>query len=250
MQAVKLNSMWHDILKLRDFYHGNVGRTVRRALRPLVEAWLPTEGYVLGIGYTQPYMKPQIDNPHASILMPARMGVVHWPQGHENRTLMAWENRLPYADGTFDTIFIAHALEYSGNPQALLQEVWRVLKPHGRAVVMVPNRRSPWCRIELPLSPFVRGHPYSSRELHKLLRLSHFKINQAVYGLYVPPTTRGWLLRAHRTFDKMGQRWWPLLGGIILVEAQKDMYGMRVQRTTVKAEQIGVAIPAVSYTRL
>lgn len=237
--------MWHDILKLRDFYHGPTGRVVRRVLRPYVEAWLKPEGHVLGIGYVQPYMKHQIDNPYASIVMPARMGVMPWPQGHDNRTAMAWETRLPYADNSFDSIFIAHALEYTGDAQILLNEVWRVLKPQGRVLVMVPNRRSPWCRIELPLSPFVRGHPYSSRELHKILRLNHFTVEQAVYGLYVPPTTRGWLLSAHRTFEKMGQRWWPLLGGVMLVEARKDMYGMRVQRTNTEAEQLAVAVPAV-----
>lgn len=237
--------MWHDILKLRDFYHGSVGRVVRRVLRPYVENWLKPEGYVLGIGYVQPYMKHQIDNPHAHILMPARMGVMHWPQGHDNRTLMAWEHHLPCADNSIDTVFIAHTLEYVGDPQALLNEAWRVLKPQGRLLLMVPNRNSPWCRVELPLSPFVRGHPYSSREVHKLLRVCHFTVNQAIYGLYVPPTTRGWLLGAHVTFEKIGQRWWPLLGGVMLIEARKDMYGMRVQRTNAEGEQIGVAVPAI-----
>ena len=47
----------------------------------------------------------------------------------------------PFADGAFDLVFLNHALEHVGDVVAVMNEVHRVLKPEGRAVIQVPYFR-------------------------------------------------------------------------------------------------------------
>lgn len=46
---------------------------------------------------------------------------------------------LPYPDSSFDTLYILGSLEHFPDMEAAVREMHRVLRPRGRAVVMVPN---------------------------------------------------------------------------------------------------------------
>jgi SAM-dependent methyltransferase len=48
--------------------------------------------------------------------------------------------QLPFPDNTFDTILSHEVLEHVGNDRLAAQEMVRVLRPGGRAVIFVPNR--------------------------------------------------------------------------------------------------------------
>ena len=50
--------------------------------------------------------------------------------------------RFPYADGSIDAVFAAQALEHTPEPERVLDEIARVLKPGGHAVITVRNRWS------------------------------------------------------------------------------------------------------------
>lgn len=47
---------------------------------------------------------------------------------------------LPYPDHEFDAVFYYHVIEHVDDPQGSLQEIRRVLKPHGELFVGTPNR--------------------------------------------------------------------------------------------------------------
>jgi SAM-dependent methyltransferase len=47
----------------------------------------------------------------------------------------------PFADNTFDVILMNHALEHVGDVVATMEELHRILKPGGRAVLQVPYFR-------------------------------------------------------------------------------------------------------------
>jgi SAM-dependent methyltransferase len=49
--------------------------------------------------------------------------------------------RLPFAAGAFDAVVLDNVLEHVSRPQALLDEIRRVLKQGGRAIVGVPGER-------------------------------------------------------------------------------------------------------------
>lgn len=49
---------------------------------------------------------------------------------------------LPFADGSFDLVFAHGVVQYTSDPQRLVDEVRRVLKPGGEAIFQVYNRVS------------------------------------------------------------------------------------------------------------
>jgi len=49
---------------------------------------------------------------------------------------------LPFADATFDLVYAHGVVQYTANPQALVDECYRVLKPGGTAIFQVYNRVS------------------------------------------------------------------------------------------------------------
>jgi ubiquinone/menaquinone biosynthesis C-methylase UbiE len=51
---------------------------------------------------------------------------------------------MPYPDASFDAIYSVSCLEHTQDPQAVLSEMVRVLKPNGVAVVNFPNYGSWW----------------------------------------------------------------------------------------------------------
>jgi ubiquinone/menaquinone biosynthesis C-methylase UbiE len=50
--------------------------------------------------------------------------------------------QMTYADNTFDIVYAHGVLQYTPDPNAMVAEIHRVLKPDGHAIVMVYNRYS------------------------------------------------------------------------------------------------------------
>jgi SAM-dependent methyltransferase len=74
---------------------------------------------------------------------------------------------LPWPDGTFDYVFTIGCLHHTGDLRRSVEEVHRVLKPGGRAVVMLYNRSS-FRRIALGLRNRLKG--MSGREAEAAFR--------------------------------------------------------------------------------
>ena len=51
---------------------------------------------------------------------------------------------LPMADNTFDTIIMNDAMEHVDNPEAVLEECYRVLKPNGKLYINFPPYHHPY----------------------------------------------------------------------------------------------------------
>jgi len=163
--------MWMDAVDLREFYATTTGRVARSVIRQnLRQMWPNVTGLdVLGVGYTTPYLglfRPEAMRTVAA--MPARQGVLHWPPNEPGLTALVNESELPFADLSMDRILMVHAVESSEQLRHMLREVWRVLSDSGRLIVVAPNRRGIWARLER--SPFAHGQPYSPPQLSRLLR--------------------------------------------------------------------------------
>ncbi len=55
---------------------------------------------------------------------------------------------IPFADNTFDGVVSLGVIEYQESDEQALREIHRVLSPGGRAVIAIPNGRSPVRRMD------------------------------------------------------------------------------------------------------
>ena len=214
-----------DIVDLRSFYASTLGRLAERSIAmALAPIWtnLPNERLV-GLGYAVPWLdRLGADAERVLAFMPARQGAVNWPAAGPSATALVFDEELPLFDSCVDRVLMVHSLEHAEDPRETLREVWRVLAPGGRLVVVVPNRRGVWARFEH--TPFGWGRPYSRAQLTSLLRDTNFTPGQWSDGLHFPPTNRRWVMRLNQVLERAGRRLWPIFSGVIIVEAQKRLY--------------------------
>src|SRR3954447_18948571 len=63
-------------------------------------------------------------------------------RGLPGQTLAANTERLPFPDKSFDHVYSYGVIHHTENPEAVIQEIRRVLKPGGTLTVMLYNRTS------------------------------------------------------------------------------------------------------------
>lgn len=239
--------MWNDVLDLRDFYATGLGLTARRLLRlKLRQLWPKVVGErVLGFGYPVPYLGLwQGEAERAVAIMPAEQGVLHWPPDARNATTLAEETHLPLPDRAVDRILLVHAVESSEALRAMLREVWRVMADGGRMIVIVPNRRSLWARLER--SPFAHGRPFSVGQITRLLRDSMFTPLRTETALIMPPFRSRLMLAWAPAWDKYGSRFLRFLGGAIVIEASKQVYAGHAVPARAQRRRV---LPVPSFSR-
>jgi SAM-dependent methyltransferase len=217
--------MYTDIVDLRQFYHSLLGRLAEASIsHALMSLWprLPDERLV-GLGYTLPYLERfQADAERAFAFMPAGQGAVNWPAGALSATALVFDEELPLPDSSIDRILLVHSREFAENPREMLKEIYRVLAPGGRLVIVVPNRRGMWARFEH--TPFGAGRPYSRGQLTTLLRETNFTPGAFAGALFFPPYRSRLMLRLFHGMEPFGRRLAPMFSGVIAVEAQKRLY--------------------------
>lgn len=217
--------MYDDVVDLRDFYRTSLGQAAARSLRRRMrELWPGLRGQrLLGLGYPGPFLQPFLEEcERVALCMPAPQGVLRWPQDQPNRAALVDERRLPFADASFDRLVMVHTLERTEQIRPLLREAWRVLTGGGRLLVVVPNRRGVWARIDR--TPFGHGSPFSPDQLSRLLRDTLFTPAVSVQALFWPPSKNRMVLTAAPMWERFGARWTPQFGGVILMEAGKQLY--------------------------
>jgi len=243
-----------DVQDLKAFYYRSaLGRAAQRAVRDQVLEFWPEAKWqtVVGYGFAVPLLRPYLAEARRVIgLMPAPQGVMPWPAGQPNVSVLCEEALWPIDTGAADKLVMMHGLESSTNPVALLDEAYRALGPGGRAIFVVPNRAGLWSRSDA--TPFGYGRPYSTRQLEAQLRGHGFSVERAAAALFQPPANTRFWLRTGRMWESIG-RSLPakLAGGVLVVEASKQIpaprrpgLGARVKRPLSVLEGLGLPEPS------
>jgi SAM-dependent methyltransferase len=198
-----------------------VAKVVRERIR---EFWPDLKGLrLLGCGYAVPYLIDfQGEAERVLAAMPAAQGADAWPEDDKNLVCLAEESELPFESNSIDRIILVHDVEFSELLQSNLQEIWRVLKSNGRLLVIVPNRMGLWSRAEW--SPFGQGTPYSARQILYYLRDNLFVHERTEEALFMPPLRYPVILKSADFFERIGKKYWPIIPGLHMVEASKQLY--------------------------
>jgi len=212
---------------LRAFYYRTkLGRIAQSVLQQaLRELWPDTRNMtVAGFGFAAPFLRPFLSDARRVLsLMPAQQGVMPWPQGADNHSVLVEETHWPIGAGSIDRLIVAHGLETCERANALLEEIRRVLSPGGRVLFIVPNRSGMWARSDA--TPFGHGRPYSVRQVEAQMRQHNFTSERHSAALYIPPSHKPFWLRTDRFWEGIGRKLdAQMLAGALLVEASRQVY--------------------------
>jgi len=233
-----------NVVSLRQFYSSRLGRKIKQRLRQLVmEQWPDhAQQVIVGIGYAVPVLRVLERAKPASLiaLMPANQGAIYWPVHSENHSVLADELMPPFATNTVHRVVMLHAFEHAPRPLELLQVYWQMLAPGGRLLLIVPNRRSYWASFSV--TPFARGTPYSMSQMKELLDEAQFTLRDNFTTLYAPPSASVFWLKLWRSFETLGRIFFPGMGGVLIIDAEKQIYASIPEAVT-KTKWVRSAAP-------
>jgi len=116
--------------------------------------------------------------------------------GHCLQGAVADVRELPFRDACFDAIYSMGTIEHFDETEHAVEEMARVLKPGGRAIVGVPNRHDPFLRPlvatllqAVGLYGYGYEKSYSRRALRQMLERAGLTVVAETAILFIP----GWL---------------------------------------------------------
>lgn len=214
-----------DVQALERFYDSRMGQVTRRLIsRRIRLAWPNVAGLrILGLGFASPYLRSMMaDAERCVAALPDGLGATPWGANGLCSTAIINDLALPFPDSFFDSVLVVHGLETAEAQRPFLREIWRVLTPDGRLLVIAPNRASLWSQLDS--SPFGHGQPYSRGQLERQLQQALFCPERWDAALFMPPWGRNRSLRTGRAWETVGHTAWPRLAGVHLVDSSKSLY--------------------------
>ena len=159
----------------------------------------------------------QIGLPECPFLAQSRI-VSNWTLDYDPPAdIIADPHGLPFAENTIDLIVMPHALEFTDDPHLMLREAWRVIRPEGQIVISGFNPFSLFGTKRYfgrGATPPWNGNFIALYRLKDWLSLLGFDVIGGQFDCYVPPFTQDKWLRRFVFFEKTGDRWWPITGGV------------------------------------
>lgn len=147
------------------------------------------------------------------------------PEHDQSGHMQGMPQALPIQTDSLDVVVMPHVLEFSLHPHAILREVERVLIPEGHLVMLVFNprslwslwrwsvgwrRRAPWC-----------GRFISTTRIKDWMELLGFDVVKLQGYFFRPPLQKTGIMDKLAFYERLGARFWPILGASHLIVARK-----------------------------
>lgn len=147
--------------------------------------------------------------------------------------ILAEPQRLPLATDTIDAVLLPHTLDFSTDPHQVLREAERILIPEGRVIILGFNPWSLWGiwrivrRFKSTVSIPWCGRFLTLRRVQDWLTLLGFDLEVIRYLMFSPPLKGPGIMSRLGFMETAGRRWWPVFGGVYLIQAVKRVSTLR-----------------------
>ena len=144
--------------------------------------------------------------------------------GNREGDALCESDYLPFTDSCIDLLCLPHVLEFSRNPHQTLREAERVLVPEGHLIITGFNPISAWGAKQVLAKdanyPWC-GHFFTLSRIKDWLALLGLEFVSGHMHCYEPPINdQKWLNRFEFMY-KLGDKWWPMMGGLYFIVAKK-----------------------------
>ncbi|WP_292395963.1 class I SAM-dependent methyltransferase [Methanoculleus sp. UBA303] len=126
-----------------DRYDGNRGKYYHRHISDHVMSVLPKRGFLLDLGCgTGLFVQRYVEEGGEAVGLDISPGMVRHGRQRcpESGFCVGTADVLPFRDATFDALASLLAFSYVTDPEAMLRECYRVLKPGGRIAICTLSR--------------------------------------------------------------------------------------------------------------
>ncbi|MDP3956274.1 MAG: class I SAM-dependent methyltransferase [bacterium] len=150
---------------------------------PFIERYVPAGASILEVGAAAGDFLSVLDQQGFNVrgveLSARAVALAKKDHGYKLFHGTLFEAKFP--DGSFDAIVSYHVLEHVPDPQALLREMYRVLKPGGSVVIEVPHATGIDARFSRRLLKSILDYPhhrfaFSPRVLRLMARTAGFRV--------------------------------------------------------------------------
>ncbi|MGH1404465.1 MAG: class I SAM-dependent methyltransferase [Alphaproteobacteria bacterium] len=213
--------------QLSHFYDSDIGNIARDVVCDNIKAfWPDLHGLrIMGAGYAMPYFDEVIsdDVERVFCVTSLRGRVSGWPHNGKGIVAQAKDNRLPFEHSSIDRALLVHHIENCNDMRKALREIWRVLKPNGRVLLVVPNRMGMWARADW--TPWGHGRPFSHMQITNFLKDNLLCVEETRGALFVPPLPDSpVMMKSARLIERFGKNVLPFVAGVHIIEASKQVY--------------------------
>ena len=138
---------------------------------------------------------------------------------------------FPYSDESFDVVYHKSVIEHVYNPQHIMSETFRILKPGGKVIILTPDWHTQWKNF---FEDYTHSRPFDLTALNDLLYLHGYK-NIDVEKFYQLPIL--WKIPAIKTLSRILQLVTNVYGGRWLTKKT----GLKFFRWSVELMILGYA---------
>lgn len=134
---------------------------------------------------------------------------------------------LPIATDSVDLVLVMHGLTTADDPHAILREVYRILIPNGKLLIIDFNPLSAWgirrCFQIIGRNAPWQGHYYSASRLRDWMRLLGLDQRQCRTLGYMLPIRKSGVAKHFGWMEGLLKRWFGFSGALNLLVYQKNI---------------------------
>jgi ubiquinone/menaquinone biosynthesis C-methylase UbiE len=230
-----VRSRWNQPTKYERWYVSSLGRVYAESLARVLRPWLceSAGSLVLDIGCGPGLAIEQLLSTDSEIIgldcsmeMAQRASELSQQTARPRQFVVGTVERIPFRDATFDIVLCINCLEFVENREAAFEEIARVLRPNGIAILGMLNRHSIWewtrrLRRLFIRRPYYDGRFFSERDVLASCEQAGLNVEGVKTAVHFPPIPPGPLRGVYNAVDGWVWRRSSSSGGVILCRATK-----------------------------